>query len=196
MVTCAVSRSAMSIQQNYTFGDSDRAIQRLGLLAEVFAPSSQRLLDRLSRIEGVALDLGCGPGYTTELVHQRLAPTSTVGLDSSARMVELARARTQPPLTFVEHGVTVLPLPAAPAALIYARFLLTHLNQPGQRVRDWASALAPGGRLVLEETAFMRSEHAVFQSYYEHVQTLQAHYGQDMLIGGRLAALFRSGAHT
>lgn len=186
----------MSNQQNYTFGDSERAIERLAWLAEVFAPTSTRLLDGLSKVDGGALDLGCGPGYTTELIHQRLAPTWTIGLDASARMVELARARTQLPLQFIERDVTALPFPAAPAALIYARFLLTHLTAPAQRLRDWAAGLAPGGRLVLEETAFMRSEYPAFQSYYAHVQALQAHYGQNMLIGAHMAELCQAAGYA
>jgi SAM-dependent methyltransferase len=178
----------MSNEQNYTFGDSALAAQRLQWLAEVFAPASERLLGELPAVHGGALDLGCGPGHTTRLVHERTAPTWTIGIDRSARMLELARANA-PTLAFIEHEVTVVPFPVPAAALIYARFLTTHLHGPVERLRDWATLLAPGGSIVLEETAFMRSEHPAFQEYYANVQTLQAHYGQNMLIGERLAAL-------
>ncbi|HEX7480454.1 MAG TPA: class I SAM-dependent methyltransferase [Polyangiales bacterium] len=179
----------MSHEQKYTFGDSTLAAQRLGWLAEVFEPGSQQLLGELAAVSGGALDLGCGPGYTTELLQTRLSPAWTVGLDNSPRMLELARARASGAVRFIEHEVSVLPFPVSAAELVYARFLVTHLGEPAHVLRGWSSVLAPGGRLVLEETAFMRAEHPAFQQYYACVQSLQAHYGQNMYVGQKLAGL-------
>jgi|SRR3990172_2982211 len=52
---------------HYTFGDSDVAALRLRLLSETYAESSAALLASVVAPPGGALDLGCGPGYTTEL---------------------------------------------------------------------------------------------------------------------------------
>src|SRR5512140_3794077 len=139
-------------EQHYTFGDGEVAARRLQALAETYAGSSAALLRRLGAVEGGAVDVGCGPGHTTELVAEVLRPGWTVGLDRSARLLAAARARL-PALRFVEHDVTVAPFPTPPAAAIYSRFLLTHLPDPAAAVRTWAGALAAGGRLVLEETA-------------------------------------------
>jgi SAM-dependent methyltransferase len=177
--------------QHYTFGDGDVAALRLRLLAETYAGSSAALLWRLGQVEGGAVDVGCGPGYTTELVARTLRPAWTVGLDRSARLVAEARARL-PALRFVEHDVTVGPLPVLSAAVIYSRFLLTHLPDPAAAVRTWAHGLAPGGRLVLEETAALTSEHPGIQRYYDLVEELQAHYGQRFRIGAELGDLARA----
>ena len=134
----------MPTETRYTFGDGDVAALRLRLLAETYAPSSAALLAALGEVRGGVLDLGCGPGHTTELLAAALRPTWTVGLDRSARLVEAARARL-PALRFLVHDVMAAPFPAAPAAVVYARFLLTHLSDPVAALRGWGVRSPPGG---------------------------------------------------
>jgi SAM-dependent methyltransferase len=98
----------------------------------------------------VALDLGCGPGFTTALLGEVCRPQSLVGIDSSEAFVASARARL-PGVGFETHDVTRLPLPGAPADLIYARLLLAHLAEPEAITRGWRSQLAAGGRLLIED---------------------------------------------
>jgi len=180
--------SAGAPRSHYTFGDSDLAAQRLRHLAETYAPSSRALLGRLGPIEGGAVDLGCGPGHTTALLAEVLRPTWTAGLERSPRLLAQARERL-PSARFHEHDVTVAPFPVPPAAVVYSRFLLTHLPDPAAAVRTWAGALGPGDRLVLEETVALRSEHPAIQRYYDLVAALQAHYGQRFDVGQELGAL-------
>jgi len=181
-------------KEHYTFGDSDLAATRLRLLANVFEPGSARLLARLADPGGeLALDLGCGPGYTTELVARHVAAKSVIGLDQSPRLLEQARRdRHDRRLSFMRCDVSSPPFPASPASFLYSRFLLTHLRDPAQVVRAWASAAAPAARLVLEETASMSGEHPAFPRYYALVGRMQAHYGQRMYIGRELEALCAS----
>jgi len=178
-------------KEHYTFGDTELAAQRLRLLAQVFEPSSERLLQSLGQTGGaVAIDLGCGPGHTTQLLARHTAASRVIGLDQSAKLLAAAaREYAEPRLSFAECDVTALPLPVPRAALLYARFLLTHLREPAQVVRRWAGAALEGARLVLEETAFMTAEHPAFARYYALVERMQAHYGQRMYIGRELAAL-------
>jgi len=183
--------SGTGAEQHYTFGDGEVAALRLQALADTYGESSATLLRRLGAVAGGAVDLGCGPGHTTELVAEVLRPAWTIGLDRSACLVAAARARL-PTLRFVEHDVTVAPFPTPPAAAIYSRFLLTHLPDPAAAVRTWAGALAAGGQLVLEETASLTSEHPAIQRYYDLVESLQAHYGQRFDIGATLGELVRA----
>lgn len=175
-------------KSHYTFGDSDLAAQRLRFLAETYEASSRALLSRLGRVEGGAVDLGCGPGHTTGLLAEVLRPAWIAGLERSPRLLAQARERL-PSAELHEHDVTVGPLPVRPAAVVYARFLLTHLPDPAAAVRAWAGALAPGGRLVLEETVALRSAHPAIQRYYDLVTALQAHYGQRFDVGAQLGDL-------
>jgi len=41
--------------------------------------------------------------------------------------------------------------------VIYARFLLAHLPEPGVLAHAWAGELAPGGLLILEEVEWIRT---------------------------------------
>jgi trans-aconitate 2-methyltransferase len=174
--------------QHYTFGDNDVAALRLRLLAEIYAPSSGALLTSAAAPAGGAVDAGCGPGYTTELLEAALGPDWTAGLDRSERLVAAARARA-PSLRFQVHDVTQAPYPTPPASALYSRFLLTHLPDPAAALRAFRAAVAPGGVVVLEETATLTSDHPAFRSYYAHVEALQAHYRQRMRIGAELGAM-------
>ena len=59
----------------YIFGDTDTAGLRLKLLADVYESSSGEFLRSLKLVRPqLCIDLGCGPGYTTELVQQTLLP--------------------------------------------------------------------------------------------------------------------------
>src|SRR5688500_8038585 len=100
----------MTSQQHYTFGDSDLAAQRLQLLAETYGPSTRKLLEQLDLPRGASvIDLGCGPGYTTTLLWEALAPRRLVGLDRSEQL--LARARqivpAQARAELLAHDITL-----------------------------------------------------------------------------------------
>jgi SAM-dependent methyltransferase len=178
-------------KEHYTFGDTDLAAERLRLLARVFEPGSTRLLSRLGRPGGgVAVDLGCGPGHTTRLLAAHTDTDRVIGLEQSPRLLAAAeRGTSDPRVSFAACDVTAPPFPVPAAAVLYARFLLTHLRAPADTVAAWADSALPGARLVLEETASMVAENAAFSRYYALVERMQAHYGQRMYIGRDLAAL-------
>ncbi len=182
----------------YTFGDDEVAGRRLELLAQVYAPPTRALLARWAPpTVGLAVDLGCGPGHTTRLLHTLTEARRTVGVERSPAYLAAARAGLADLLAdtgaagvgLVEHDVTDLPLPVQGADLIFARFLLTHLAAPGRALRGWAEALAPGGRLVVQETARLVSRDPALGRYYELVAELQAQHGQALDVGSRLAEL-------
>jgi trans-aconitate 2-methyltransferase len=171
----------------YTFGDDERASRRLGLVADVFDPSSRTLLRSLGRKPGLALDLGCGPGFTTALVADVTGARSTVGLDRSEAFVASARARF-PGLAFVCHDVTTA-FPTAPPDLVLARLLLAHLADPADVARAWGRGLAPGGVLVLEEMEGIDAPDPVLAEYEERVLAVVEHQGAPMYAGPLLAGV-------
>ncbi len=184
----------MKNEQTYTFGESDRAAERLARLAELFQPSLVAFVTRAGfgprgrNAPQLTLDLGSGPGHTTSALAELLG-AEVVGIERSAHFVELARARGAPRTRFEAHDVTEIPFPVGPADLAYCRYLLTHLSNPAEVVRGWAHALRPGARLLLQETAEMSSVDAVLGRYYELVGEMQAHYGQKLHIGRELERL-------
>jgi len=175
----------------YTFGDDPVAARRLDLLAHVYEQPTRSLLARWAPARvGVAVDLGCGPGHTTRLLHAVLEPRRLVGVERSPAYAALARERLAdlPGVEVVEDDVTQ-PLPVRNADLVFARFLLTHLAAPTAALRGWARALAPGGRLVVQETARLVSRDPALGRYYELVGELQQRHGQALDVGARLDEL-------
>ena len=174
----------------YTLGDSDTAADRLGLLADVFAPATEAVLARwVPRPPDHAVDLGCGPGLTTRLVHRTTGARRTTGIERSTAHLARARRSTDRGIAFVAGDVTRAPLPVAPADLVFSRFLLTHLADPAAALRAWAGSLRPGGVLVAQETALIASRDPTLARYYELVDALQHHHGQDLTVGRRLGDL-------
>ena len=177
---------------DYSFGDSRRAADRLALVAGNFEPTSRAFLeDGAPRDCARALDLGCGPGFTTELLAAVCAPRALVGLDASEAFVALARERGVPAARFEVHDVTRLPFPGGAADLIHARLLLAHLRDPEALALRWLAALRPGGRLLLEEVEGIASDDPVFVRYLELVTGMLRARGQELYVGARLEAATR-----
>lgn len=185
---------------NYTFGDNEQASARLRRLAELYEPETRELL-QLGGIQAprLAVDLGCGPGWSTLLIKDVLHPDCTVGLDASERYVAEARQRHIAEaherhgagLKFEVHDVARVPFPVQAPDVMFCRFLLTHLRAPGEVLGAWASVAAPGAVLFVHETEAMEAEHPALRRYYELVAELQEHYGQALRVGAVLEASFK-----
>jgi trans-aconitate methyltransferase len=137
----------------------------------------------------LALDLGCGPGHTTETMAALTEPERVVGLDISPRFLERARERAGASIEFVCHDVTTVPFPVGPADLIFARLLLSHLAEPEALVARWTGELAPGGVLLVEEVEGIETELGTFARYLALVEERIRKSGGELYVGARLAAL-------
>ncbi len=136
----------------------------------------------------VAIDLGCGPAFTTELVNEVCRPETVVGIDSSDTFVAAARARL-PGIRFETHDVSDLPLPGAPADLIYARLLLAHIAEPEAIAQSWLSQLAPGGKLLIEDLDGVDNPPGPLRSYEDIAANIVRSGGGPMYAGAALADL-------
>src|SRR6478736_5911074 len=67
--------------------------------------------------EGLAFDLGCGPGNSTELIRDRFPWTTLSGLDSDENML-LAAAKRLPGVSFEKADLAAW-VPPAGASLFY-----------------------------------------------------------------------------
>jgi trans-aconitate 2-methyltransferase len=174
---------------HYTFGTSDLAAQRLAFLAKAYEAPSRAFLSewRPATVEH-AIDLGCGPGYTTELVCSAVQPRRMTGLDASEKLLGEARQRLSSKLSidWICHDITTAPFPCAAADFLFCRFLVTHLHDATAALRAWATAAQPGACLLIQETAQLESDDAVMSRYYDMVGRLQAAYGQALHIGQKL----------
>jgi len=171
----------------YTFGDGDAAAGRMGLVAAAYEPTSRTLLSSLP-LGGTVVDLGCGPGHSTLLLADVCRPAALHGLDASPTHLERAR-RMVPRATFTRHDVTVLPLPAPPADVLYARLVLAHLPDPLAVVAGWRSGLAAGGVLVVEDLEAIVAPAGPLRDYDALSAEVVGSGGGPMYAGAALAEL-------
>jgi trans-aconitate 2-methyltransferase len=184
--------------QPYPFGDSDLAIERLDLLARLFAPSTAAILDRTGCADAaLAVDLGCGPGHTSELIARHCRPRRLVALDASEAMVAAAAERLAAvPGAEARVADVARPLPAGPADLVHARYLLAHLSQPGAALDGWCAQVRPGGRLLVDEIDHIDTTVEPFTRYLGFVVAMMAARATDLYVGRDLAGHRPAGGRT
>jgi trans-aconitate 2-methyltransferase len=96
------------------------------------------------------VDLGCGPGNSTELLARRFPDAEVVGIDNSRQMLNDARQRL--PHTRFELGdiATWRPAPGQAPDLIYANASLQWVGGHADLVPRLFDDLAPGGILAVQ----------------------------------------------
>jgi SAM-dependent methyltransferase len=169
---------------SYLFKDTDRAAQRLQVLANVFAGSSRPFMQEVvSTVPQLAVDLGCGPGYTTHLLADITQCIQAVGLDSSEHFITLAASSATERISFIHHDVTRIPFPTGQCDLIFCRMLLTHLQDPSSVIERWVTQLRPQGLLLIEEVEWIRTEHVLFRRYLDIVAAMLEQQANQLYIG-------------
>jgi ubiquinone/menaquinone biosynthesis C-methylase UbiE len=146
-----------STDTNYVLATGYSGARRLVFLEAVYGPASRSLLQRtgIGPAQRV-LDLGCGLGEMTFWLAERVGPVGqAIGVDSSTAQLALARQRTGSvglnQLSFRQANVHATGLPRATFDLVYARFLLSHVNRPFEALREIVGLLRPGGMFVCED---------------------------------------------
>lgn len=174
--------------------------ERLRVIARVMAPTTSALLTRVG-VEPTArcLDVGCGGGDVT-LVLARLAPEgSVVGIDLDETKIGMARDEAAAAgVGNVEFRVRQVMEPFLEGDrfdVVYARFLLTHLPDPGKAVANLWGQLVPGGVLIAEDIDFSghfcEPHSPAFWRYVELYTDAVQDRGCDPNIGPRLPGLLR-----
>jgi SAM-dependent methyltransferase len=174
----------------YTYGDSPLAARRLRLLAKVLGPTSRTFYASFAGSDvRLALDLGCGPGRTTRLLHEAIGSAETVGIDRSPAFLRTARRGSPPGVRFVRGDVTRTPFPTGEPDLVSCRLLLAHLPDPEDVITRWTAATAPGGVLLLEEPVGIETEEPAFLAYLSLAESVVARAGATLFVGDRLGTM-------
>jgi len=109
----------------------------------------------------LAVDLGCGPGNSTELLIERYPQSEVVGLDSSPDMLRQARERL-PKHRFIEADIATWS-PAPHTDLLFSNAVMQWLPNHTAVLRRLTEALAPGGVLAVQMPDNTREPALVFQ---------------------------------
>jgi trans-aconitate 2-methyltransferase len=175
---------------SYLFSDTDLAARRLKVLADVYAPTSRAFLEAVvTNTPRIAVDLGCGPGYTTRLLAEVTDCKRAIGIDASEYFLSLARQDAPEHIAFFSHDVTQVPFPVEQNDLIFCRFLLTHLQDPQSIIERWATQLGPRGLLLVEEVEWIESEHPTLSTYLSIVAAMLEQQANQLYIGPALDAM-------
>jgi trans-aconitate 2-methyltransferase len=94
------------------------------------------------------IDLGCGPGNSTEPLRQRWIDAEVIGLDSSAPMIEAAR-KAYPNRTWLT-GDAATWKSEEPFDLVFSNAMLQWLPDHPRICRQWFDQVAPGGALAVQ----------------------------------------------
>jgi trans-aconitate 2-methyltransferase len=95
-----------------------------------------------------AVDIGCGPGNSTELIVNRYPGALVLGLDNSPDMLARARVRL-PAVTFRQADIAAWS-PDERYHLIFANAVLQWLPDHPRLLARLATCLAPGGCLAVQ----------------------------------------------
>lgn len=94
------------------------------------------------------VDLGCGTGELTRLLHERLGARETLGIDRSAKMLGKSAGFAAPGLRFERRAVEELAADA-PFDLVFSNAALHFVADHEALWARLASFLAPGGQLAV-----------------------------------------------
>jgi SAM-dependent methyltransferase len=149
--------AARRVTGEYSLATGKAGAHRLRILHEVYGPGTRALLERAGLGTGMRVaDLGCGVGTVTGDLAQVVGSTGrVVGIDVSDDQLAQAHDRLAGAgfahVTFVQASALTTGLPEASFDLVYCRFLLLHLVQPHEALREMHRLLRPDGILVCED---------------------------------------------
>ena len=103
----------------------------------------------------VIVDLGCGPGALTVDLGRGLPAATVIGVEPSARMLDIARAAAAPAnVGFVEGSAELLPLPDASVDLVVSSLSAHHWDDVAAAVRELRRVLRSDGRAWIYDVRF------------------------------------------
>ena len=101
---------------------------------------------------GLAVDLGCGTGELTALLHDRTGAGTTTGIDSSEAMLGQARPLARPGLRFEAGDIRTF-APRAEYDLVFSNAALQWVPGHVELFGRLTAALRPGGQLAVQMPA-------------------------------------------
>src|SRR5215831_11304091 len=202
------SRGDMSgPQTNYLHGTSVREQARLSKLNLSLNGLSLRELELTAGTR--VIDFGCGLGQLTRDIARAVMPGGTVvAFDVSSDQLTRARALAEEAgeEDLVEYRQVDVGKPPYAAGergtfdLAHARFMVEHVRDPLELVREMVSAVRPGGRIVIEDNdhdalRFWPEPWGFGQLWSSYILVI-ARNQNDPFVGRRIPALLRSAGAT
>jgi trans-aconitate 2-methyltransferase len=118
----------------------------------------QPFFDLLAMVQPAAqmriVDLGCGTGRATRLLHERLHARETLGIDRSSNMLDVQPAEPRlPGLRFEVGTIESFPGDRGAFDLVFSNAALHWVSRHEELLRRLTGALRPGGQLAFQVPA-------------------------------------------
>jgi len=199
-----------SFQSTYKAGNANiglsAEVKRLKVQAMMGWEKEFRNLQWFGLQEGMhILEVGCGPGFVTEQLAQRMPNSRITGLDMDEDLLkqaeDLLKEKGQENVNFVQASVFDTGLPDNSYDFVMARMLFLHLHKPEEAALELHRVLKPGGKLVIIDIddgifGVIQPDIEGFQSITKKFTEMQGNAGGNRLIGRSLPRLLRKTGFT
>lgn len=172
------------------------------------APEEQRRLAKLGELTDAAfvdfvrlrptdcvLDVGSGLGNLARRLAARATDGEVVGIEQSEQQLGLARGQLLANLRFEQGDAHALPFKNDSFDVVCCRYVLEHVGDPLQVLREMQRVLKSGGRAYLQENNILihatDPDCSAFEHLWRQFAKLQRQLGGDGEIGKRLFGLMR-----
>ena len=137
---------------SYNINESNQ--ERQGLLGNNYNRLAVKYFNQLSiPSNSRILDLGCGQGEATRLLHQIFSPTDCIGFDMDEALLKIARNKNEngngP--SFQQGNAKKLPFDNDQFDLVYARLLLLHVPDFEEVANEMIRVTKPNGTIMVQD---------------------------------------------
>ncbi len=140
------------------------------------------------------LEVGSGLGLLAVEVASRAVRVTGIE-HAGAQLAEAQRRSSAPNVEFVQGDAHALPFADASFDLVYCRYVLEHLADPGRALTEMRRVLRPGGRVAVQENNIeinrFHPPTPRFDALWAKFGRLQSQLGGDASIGLRLFPLLK-----
>jgi ubiquinone/menaquinone biosynthesis C-methylase UbiE len=187
---------------NYIVQVGENADYRLGVLNNIFRPTTMSFLTKLGLKRGMqVLEVGCGTGQVTIDLAKAVGPTGHVtAVDISPEQISVARKNIHK--AGLNSNVTLRIMNANDLRdlgeqfhLVCSRFILMHLEDPDRALAAMWASVIPGGILACEEPEMSRCSSETPSDAFNRSMNWHMAYatyaGLDFNIGKQLLPTFK-----
>ena len=183
----------MSEKVTYIHGTDPTEQARLSLLNRLTNDAFISFLNL--KDHGRILEVGSGLGILAAEVATRNPASEVIGLEYFAEQLDVARRQARPNLQFVQGDAHKMPFQESEFDFAYCRYVLEHVSDPVQVLREMRRVVKPGGKVCAQENNILINvldpECPTFDIVWKKFAILQSKVGGDGLVGRRLFSLFK-----
>lgn len=178
----------------YVHGTDESEQERLEVLNQM---TNKSFIDFLELEEtNHVLEVGSGLGILAEEVAKIVSRGKVFGIEYSREQLLIAERKSLANLLFIPGDAHELPFEDNCFDVVYCRYVLEHVKNPLQVLKEMYRVLKPNGKAFVQENNILVNViYPVCRNFdyvWEKFSILQNKIGGDALIGKRLFPLFKS----